>query len=1014
MKKNTILLIVLPVMALINTIAANGQNTFERKTAATLFESLWNGKSGLSLKQGYDMNTGVLTFEMIDEDRIAFLDNATNRIRIFSVNRGKEVAAIKPDLLPVDFAYSDGLYYVLNSQSVEIFTESGKLTEVRKVPGSLLSVCGLKVINGSLYLLANDGNSVSLSGEQQSSFRGWIMEEDRFVKTEKRNRKQFTVRVFDRNGLLAYNTFDAGDGLATVRPVGISDDYIFLDAEYILSDIPLKVERKIFTVRLKSDELNDLSELCTLPDIYSIYLKHDLCVKNGELYYLLALPEGIRVYRLTETDGLSDKRVLPLPDDLYGWSYHFNEHLLPSPEQAFNGEGGNKKSILSPIYRDQIIANAEPYDTHVWTCGPENILDYDCGGVHVTTPSWVQVGTNVSLPYCWGGWTNLSQFDQGLLDGVSAGDCYTVGSGAGVSCAVGVDCSGFVSLAWELPWKYSTSSLPNISTAYAAYEELLPGDIVNYAGSHVRLVHTLNQDGSFLMIESSASGTNWSVGYATYTVSALQPNYIPRYYNDVINDPPDTTAPVTYVNYSEDWATADFTVIFSDSDNNAVDERFFLVSDFDGTEWRANGDKGFFNDHFDSVVHTDWTNLSGTWSITGSCLNQGDETLGNNNLYTGVVQETGNKYLYHWKMKISGSGTNRRGGIYFFCDDPTLTQRGNSYMVYYRADQNTCQIYKSTDDDIVLQTSDDCTVNADTWFDCKVIFDQAAGTIKAYKDNVLASEWTDPSPHVQGIAVSLRTGNCNMSYDDLRVYRSRAETETITIGAGNEVRYQNPGPSIPSCRITTLITDEAGNFSTVSETTVNIDWSPPDSITSVFDGAGADEDTTDSDNTLMANWAASTDVNSGIAGYMYAIGTQSCGTEVLDWISVGNTLSATALSLSLSQQVYYFSVKAVNGAGLESSCTCSDGILADTWVSMASCIKKEEIAVFPNPAGDLLFIETGIPAALELLDVRGRLILKEMKTKGLSKMELSGLTPGTYLLRAVTAGGVEVRKVVKE
>ena len=51
----------------------------------------------------------------------------------------------------------------------------------------------------------------------------------------------------------------------------------------------------------------------------------------------------------------------------------------------------------------------------------------------------------------------------------------------------GVDCSGFVLRSWG--WRgarHTTSSLANVTTAIAL-EDLRPGDILNDAGSHVRL-----------------------------------------------------------------------------------------------------------------------------------------------------------------------------------------------------------------------------------------------------------------------------------------------------------------------------------------------------------------------------------------------------------------------------------------------------------------------------------------------------------------------------------------------
>ena len=92
------------------------------------------------------------------------------------------------------------------------------------------------------------------------------------------------------------------------------------------------------------------------------------------------------------------------------------------------------------------------------------------------------------------------------------------------------------------------------------------------------------------------------------------------------------------------------------------------------------------------------------------------------------------------------------------------------------------------------------------------------------------------------------------------------------------------------------------------------------------DGTGTDISTTSSTTQLSANWDAATDAESGISGYQYAIGTSAGGTQTVNWTSLGNVTTVTKTGLTLSVgQTYYFSVQAVNGAGLTGSATNSNG-----------------------------------------------------------------------------------------
>jgi hypothetical protein len=90
-----------------------------------------------------------------------------------------------------------------------------------------------------------------------------------------------------------------------------------------------------------------------------------------------------------------------------------------------------------------------------------------------------------------------------------------------------------------------------------------------------------------------------------------------------------------------------------------------------------------------------------------------------------------------------------------------------------------------------------------------------------------------------------------------------------------------------------------------------------------------DGDSTTDLTQLHASWTSS-DADSGIAEYQYAIGTTSGGTDVVNWTTVGTATSVTRTGLNLTGgTTYYFSVKAKNGQGLWSSVGTSNGIMAE-------------------------------------------------------------------------------------
>jgi hypothetical protein len=106
-----------------------------------------------------------------------------------------------------------------------------------------------------------------------------------------------------------------------------------------------------------------------------------------------------------------------------------------------------------------------------------------------------------------------------------------------------------------------------------------------------------------------------------------------------------------------------------------------------------------------------------------------------------------------------------------------------------------------------------------------------------------------------------------------------------------------------------------------------VDTTAPAAVTAVNDGTGTDTDVTASSTALSANWPASSDAESGITEYWYSIGTSAGGTNILNWASAGTATAITRTGLSLmSGTTYYISVKAENGAGLQSAVRSSDGV----------------------------------------------------------------------------------------
>ena len=136
--------------------------------------------------------------------------------------------------------------------------------------------------------------------------------------------------------------------------------------------------------------------------------------------------------------------------------------------------------------------------------------------------------TRTGLPYAWGSYiANLDSFAKRLESGALASNvCSCRNADCVNGRATGVDCSAFVSFAWRMGNYYTTASLTNKNvSARIPWGEVRPGDIVNKAGSHVRLVESVfeHPSGRYLtVIESTTLAVCGGVCRRSYSEAELR------------------------------------------------------------------------------------------------------------------------------------------------------------------------------------------------------------------------------------------------------------------------------------------------------------------------------------------------------------------------------------------------------------------------------------------------------------------------------------------------------------
>lgn len=168
--------------------------------------------------------------------------------------------------------------------------------------------------------------------------------------------------------------------------------------------------------------------------------------------------------------------------------------------------------------RTSALLTAQGYYMHDWVCNSYNYAT--CGGS--TRPGYITAPNNTyhEVPYQWGGYRSVSQFDGDMSANKTAGDVNT--SHSWQSCASGVDCSGFIQNCWgQTSQKYDDSDFITFCSEAPSEYELWEADMWRLPGTedhgaHVRLHrgYDYNYTGAYVY-ESSTSygGRVWAAYY---------------------------------------------------------------------------------------------------------------------------------------------------------------------------------------------------------------------------------------------------------------------------------------------------------------------------------------------------------------------------------------------------------------------------------------------------------------------------------------------------------------------
>lgn len=474
------------------------------------------------------------------EGRNAYiLNTATNTVYKYQNNQLiKETSLDDSDVFGIRLCANeaDDVYVLSNRLTVEEVTEEG-VTNIGSVDSILTmdSVFNFEASgqyiyiseptsNGNVtYMLEKNSETGKL--EKVNTITGYMVDENTFYQSElvSDEGRLFghgcNIRVMDQNG----NETDYIELTSDNYIVGAQYLGKNTAGDYIVKQIEMSVdgsmEETIRTVN-SEDKVVNCSHIAEAIDSMLAQIKViDGTVYQFEMNYDMGTISSIATERLPQVENFRS---------------NLNTAVISSEENLIVGLEAMETTAVAaanPITRTSVRQKAEEFWCDYWTCTDTNLAYLE----NWTCPRYVtEAGTYTSTPYCWGGFSSISEFYNGIKNGGRVGNIYCDRKKGYISGTYGLDCSGYVSRCWGQNTKYGTSTLSQISTSLPNHSYLQLGDALNKVDDHVILFYETDGSGDYRLFESTLYNQYDRVVFTLRSATSLN-SYTAIRYNGIVD-----------------------------------------------------------------------------------------------------------------------------------------------------------------------------------------------------------------------------------------------------------------------------------------------------------------------------------------------------------------------------------------------------------------------------------------------------------------------------------------------
>lgn len=451
---------------------------------------------------GYEtLDVGPTSFYVLG-DTIYILDNVNKKVLIKNANNKVRTISVKNACWLKDiYVTPEAHVFLLDSckKQVEEFDENGQKINDFMIPATIDLPYELGMNNNrELYVREPGSQAIVLKNSKKFAGISFLNHDENVIPSMVDN-KTGSLDIGDTVHIEIPYQYSFGE----LKVHGISKDTITISKTEVAPDIPVVVAESfiqkldfngnvIGTIRIPTEKMN------SIPD--------QMVRLDNNVVYLFSLEKDLaRIYKV----HLGRKYETKI------------DQLIESQKSRYNPGALNKADDYVPLgdtgpngylHRSTASSRASTMINFGWTIKTGNLVEQP----NTTLPSFLSsksVGDQVtSIPYKWGGADGVNEGAGGRSSfltyqsqGKQTGDINTNKSG-GISSVTGVDCSGFVGLAWyRTDQKYSTSTLSQITDPITK-SNLKNMDALNAVNFHTVLYTSSSTDGIYTKEATTDNG----------------------------------------------------------------------------------------------------------------------------------------------------------------------------------------------------------------------------------------------------------------------------------------------------------------------------------------------------------------------------------------------------------------------------------------------------------------------------------------------------------------------------